>query len=102
MGRSNEACTSSGVKTADAVISAQSSLLHGLSLGAPDSGSLTVTVYDNATAASGTVLATYEVASGTTGLHVNFSSPVCANKGIYLDLGGTETGATAVVYFSVQ
>lgn len=91
--------TSSGLKTADGVISNAAGRLHGLCVGTDGTNAATIIVYDNATAASGTVLA--KVVVDATATHENIMLPEqgveCLN-GLYLDVTGT--GAEVVVYYS--
>ena len=83
----NQRITSSGVKAASVAIVADGALLWGVQC---NSGG-TATVYDNATAASGTVLAVATVADT-----VFFNQPIAANAGLYLSM----TGTGAIVYYS--
>lgn len=91
--------TSSGLQTADGVISNAPGRLHGVSVGADGTNAATVIIYDNASAASGVVLA--KVIIDATSTHESVVLPDCgveANNGLYLDIGGT--GAEVVVYYS--
>lgn len=83
----NQRITSSGTKAASTAIAADGSLLWGVQVA---SGG-TATIYDNASAASGTVLAV-----GTPGDTIFFNQPIAANNGIYLSM----TGTGAIVYYS--
>lgn len=64
----------------------------------PGSAASTVTVYDNPSAASGTVLWSAVAAANTNSVSANLSSPIVANKGITVVVAGT--AATAVVTFT--
>lgn len=92
-------CTSSGLKTADALILTGSGWLMGvvLNTGTADSS---VIVYDN-TSAAGTVVAKATINAGTeagdAGREYLFPVPVRVGTGIYADVGGT--AAEYIVYF---
>lgn len=91
--------TSSGsiAVTAGAVVSAMPGLLCNVILN-PGSAASSVTLYDNASAASGTVLWSAVAAASTNSVSSNFSIPVAVSKGIYIVVAGT--AATAVVTFT--
>lgn len=91
---------SSGLLTADGAISATSCYLTSIMVGADGTNAATVILYDNASAASGTVVAKIIVDAGATAETMTFDSPVQCNNGLYLDIGGT--GAEVVVHFSKQ
>ncbi len=83
--------TSSGLKAASAAILAAPGRLRGITLiGGSDAS--TAIVYDNASAASGTVLEKIAVAAGAT-VRIDYQDGVVANAGIYLALTGTAVGA---------
>jgi hypothetical protein len=93
------AITSSGLRTSDGIISNAPGRLHGICVGANGTDAATVIIYDNASAATGTVLA--KVIVDATATHENIVLPeqgVEALNGLYLDIGGT--GAECVVYYS--
>lgn len=91
-------CTSSGLVSASAVISAYPGRLRGLSVGADGTNAATVILYDNASAASGTVLAKVVVDATTTHDEVHIPDDgVVVNNGIYASISGT--GAECVVYY---
>lgn len=88
----------SGLKTADAAILNQSGHLHSLMVIADGTNAATVVLYDNASAASGTVLAKIIVdATSTFESFTALEGIECAN-GIYADVTGT--GAEYVVHYS--
>jgi len=76
-------------KTSSGSATTQSSLLFGVQCDAAG----TVTIYDNASAASGTILAV-----GKAGDTVVFNNPVVANNGIYVSM----TGTGAIAYVTVS
>ncbi len=89
----------SGLKTADAVIKATKAYLHGVKVLTNKSADVTLILYDNASAASGTVLYKTQVVGNTyADLVESFPYPVQAVNGIYADVTGTD--AEYIVYFS--
>lgn len=91
--------TSSDLKSADAAISAIGGYLHGVYLISDASNACSVIIYDNKSAASGTVLAKLSIPASTTAPQfITFNNPVSANNGIYADVSGT--GANYIVYYS--
>lgn len=90
--------TSSGIKSADGAILAMTGRLMGVQIIADGTNAGTIILYDNASAASGNVLAKASVDAGLTDVSVNLpAAGIVANNGIYLDIGGT--GAECIVYF---
>lgn len=88
--------TSSGLKTADAVIATGKNRINAVTLIGGSTAS-SVILYDNASAASGTVLAkATQPTSGVT-THIIFDNPIMAHAGIYADVTGTS--AEYIVYF---
>ncbi len=96
----DQATTSSGALTASAAIFNMSAQLCGLDLLPPTSGTVTLTLYDNPTAASGNVLAAVSVTAGNNSEHKEYGAGIIANAGIYAALTGSTTGASCVVRFS--
>ena len=86
---------SSGLKTADGVIKSGRGLLVGVSI-IPAAADATVTLYDSATAASGKVLFKGLVKASTASVTTNFTHPVFAQNGVFLDIDGV--GAAAIIY----
>lgn len=91
--------TSSGLKAASAVIHARSAVVTSVIAEGDGTNAATVIVYDNASAASGTVLAKAIVPSGVRTIQLAFDSPIVASNGIYLSLAGT--GAGAIVHYQI-
>ena len=87
---------SSGLKEADAVIKATPGFLHGISCFGDGTNLATAKVYNDAAAATGTLLG--QAQSKVEGDHVWFDPPVPANVGMYFDINGTN--ADAIVYWS--
>jgi len=91
------ACISSGIKSSSAVIKAGVGILVDVLVYTDGANNGTVTIYDNATAASGHVLAK-EVVKGEflQGGEVNI---LCnCDNGLYMELSGT--GATAIIRYA--
>lgn len=93
----NFSVTSSGLITADGAVYALPCKLWGLSL-SPAAAASSIVVYDNASAASGTVLAKLSVAANTQTVNITFNQGVQAQFGLYVDISGAS--ADAVVYYS--
>ena len=87
---------SSGLKVADAAIATGRNRINAVTLIGGSTAS-SVILYDNASAASGTVLAKVTQATNLVQTHVLFENPVIAENGIYADVAGT--GAEYIVYF---
>lgn len=88
---------SSGLKTADAVIQTGHNRINAVTLITDGTNAASVIVYDNASAASGLVLAKVTAAGAQNTVHVIFENPVYAENGLYADVTGT--GAGYIVYF---
>ena len=94
----SEPCTSSGqLAVGTSTVYAHPALLYQVTLN-PAAAVCSVTVYDNASAGSGTVLAVLN--SPASGASVTFytSAPVMCKNGITVVVAGT--GATANVYWT--
>lgn len=99
MSHSHQPVTSSDLKSADAAISAIGGYLHGVYLISDATNVAAITIYDNASAASGVVLAKLSIPATTTAPQfIIFNHPISANKGIFADVSGT--GANYIVYYS--
>jgi len=79
---------------ADGIVKAANGQLVGATLTA-GSDTATLILYDNASAASGTKLATLKAAANTTASFTP-AVPYVATKGIYADIDGTGPVATVV------
>ena len=81
--------------TSDSAVKAANGQLVAVSLTAGDAAAATLILYDNASAASGTVLVSLKAAQGET---VSFTPvyPYSAANGIYADIGGSGAAATVV------
>lgn len=88
---------SSGLKTADAVITTGRNRINAITLLGDGTNAASVILYDNASAASGVVLSKITALATTRFTHVIFENPVVAEDGIYADVTGT--GAEYIVYF---
>jgi len=87
----------SGLKSADAVIAIGRNRINAVTLIADGTNAANVVVYDNASTASGVVLAKVTAVAGQGTVHVIFENPVTASNGIYADVTGT--GAGYIVYY---
>ena len=88
---------SSGLQTADTVIQTGRNRINAITLLGDVTNAASLVVYDNASAASGTVLAKITALATERFIHVIFENPVVAEDGIYADVTGT--GAEYIVYF---
>lgn len=88
---------SSGLKTADAVIQTGRNRVNAITLLGDGTNAASIIVYDNASAASGVVLAKVTALAATRFTHVLFENPVVAEDGIYADVAGT--GAEYIIYY---
>ncbi len=86
---------SSGLLSASGVISAGPCGLAGVSCFTNGTNAGTLTIYDNASAASGTVLAQLAVPAANLGAQIMFPANVKAVNGVYASLSGT--GASFIV-----
>ena len=93
-----EPSTSSGLKDADAVIHARPCRVMSIIAIADGTNAATIDLYDNASAASGTLLAKIIVDAGLVYEQFHIDGGITANNGVYLDLTGT--GAKAIVHYA--
>ena len=73
----------SGEKTASTAIYARPCLLAAVDILPPSTGSATLKIYDNASAASGTIIFEASVVAGTAATSVNMSMARYAQYGLY-------------------
>lgn len=90
-------CTSSGLKSASAVISNRPCLIHGFTL-LQASAAATLIIYDNATTNSGTVIEQVNNNTNTSTVSVKLNHPVECSNGAYAAVTGT--GANYIVHYS--
>lgn len=97
----NYQVTSSGLLSADAAVCATGSRVHSVVLIPDGTNACSVIVYDNASAASGLVLAKLVLPASSTApqVLVHDSNPITADKGIFCDVSGT--GAAYIVTYSI-
>ena len=88
---------SSDLKSADGIIATGRSRVNAVTLITDGTNAANVILYDNASAASGLVLAKVSAAGAQNTVHVIFENPVITENGIYADVTGT--GANYIVYF---
>lgn len=87
----------SDLKAASASIAIGKNRINAVTFLGDGTNASTLTIYDNASAASGKVVV--KVVNRTTDQqnHIIFTNPVVCEKGIYAALGGT--GGTYIVYY---
>lgn len=90
--------TSSGTKVADGIIIGRPSRLLSIMLETDGTNVATCILYDNASAASGTILASISCLGADRSATWSLDCGVEASNGIYLDIGGT--GAKVVVHYA--
>lgn len=91
-------CESSDRLTADTAILASSGYLCSVIVEGDGTNAASVIIYDNASAASGTILAKILVDAGLVYESYTPSAPIVAKNGIYADVTGT--GCAVIVHFS--
>lgn len=92
-----EPAMSSGLLAVDTAICAAPAILDSIIVGADNTNAATIIIYDNASAASGTVLAKIVVDATTTYAQFISVAGIVANNGLYADVSGT--GAEFIVHF---
>lgn len=93
--------TSSGRKSSSAVIVARPALLKSIILEGDGTNAASVVVYDNASAASGNIVAELLLqASGPKCITFDAAGGIEANNGLYASLSGT--GAACIVHYSME
>lgn len=83
--------TMSGNKTANAAIWARPGILRSVDLSPPTTGVVVLKIYDNPSAASGTILARFDLPSGVASISLPELDRSAAT-GLYAELSGTYTG----------
>lgn len=94
--RMKQTCVSSGLLNADAAIKAAPGIIEGIMVYTDGTNNATLTVYDNASAATGDV-AMKMVVKGADLIGGLVDLSVETTNGIYADISGT--GATYIVYY---
>lgn len=94
---SGTTCISSGLQTADAAIYVGRGTLNAVTVLTDGTNAATLTIYDNATAASGTVLYKTSIAGSELSQHTVHNLAVRCVNGLYADVAGT--GANYIVHF---
>jgi hypothetical protein len=90
-------CMSSGLKTADALISNSTKALCGVLVITNGTDAATAIVYDNASGPSGRVLFKGKISGAANFGGATFENPVNVDKGIYVVITGT--GASYIIYY---
>ena len=89
---------SSGLKTADAVILDRRGILSGINLITDKTNDLTLILYDNASAASGTELFKTQIVGTDDTAYIEMpEGGIRCSNGIYADVTGT--GAAYIVHY---
>lgn len=86
-----EPVTMSGNKTASVAIWARPGMLGVIDFSPPTTGVAILKIYDNASAASGAIIARIDLPAGTSGIN-NMQYLRQASAGLYAELSGTYTG----------
>ncbi len=94
---SGTTCISSGLLTADKSIYDGRGTLNAITITTDGTNAATLTIYDNASAASGTVLYQGKVAGAALSHDQAWNLAVRCENGLYADISGT--GASYIVYF---
>ena len=89
-------CNTIGQQTTSKVISAAPVLLDGVLIITDGTNAATLTLYDNNSAASGTVVFKAVVAGSVNSAYFPFPNPLRTNAGLYAAVSGT--GASYVLY----
>lgn len=91
---------SSGSLTSDTAVATRTCVLHSVQLIGDGTNQATVTVYDNASAASGTVLAKIIIDAGLTYDKFTSCYGIEAFNGLFVDVAGT--GAEAIIHYTLK
>lgn len=94
--QARDTCISSGILVADTIVTAGYGELCGLDVTADNTNASECKVYDNATGASGTVLAHVIVDATLRYESRDFTTPIRFKKGLYLDW---TTNSSCIVYY---
>lgn len=92
--------TSSGLLNSDTAVSARPAKIHSVQLLGDGTNAATLVIYDNASAAAGTVLVKIVVDAGLTYELFHSMDGIVCNNGIYADVTGT--GAEFIVHFNAE
>lgn len=94
---------SSGSKTVSAQISVLRSLLSGIDMISPTTGTATLTIYDsnNSTTSGKLVLAEMEVDAGMPSCNHQYTNMVQANNGIYVELTDSSNSASYIIRYAL-
>lgn len=88
---------SSGLLTTSTALATGRNRINAVCLMTDLTNTASYVIYDNASAASGKVVAKGHLAAGGDMIHSNFSHPVLVENGIYVAITGTN--AEVIVYF---
>lgn len=87
----------SDLKSASASIATGKTRINAVTFLGDGTNASTLTLYDNASAATGKVVAKVVNRTSDQQNHIIFTNPVVCENGIYASLGGT--GGTYIVYY---
>lgn len=95
--------TSSGSKTTSVQITTRTSLLGGMDMISPATGTATLVIYDsnNSTTAGKLILAEFEIDAGMPSCNHEYTNFVTANNGLYAQLTDGSGTASFIVRFAV-
>lgn len=88
---------SSGLRAASAAIANGRNRINAVTLITDGINTASLLIYDNASAASGTVVVKVTAAAAQNTVHLVFENPVVVENGIYADVTGT--GAGYIVFY---
>lgn len=91
-------CQATDKLTTSTAVVAGRQFFRGVNINTDGTNTATITIYDNATAASGKIIGTFVCPGATLNKDVIFNEPVRVYNGIYAAVAGT--GASCNVYFS--
>lgn len=94
---SGTTCISSGLQSASTSIYTGRGTLNAVTVISDGTNAATVTIYDNAIAASGNVLSVVTISGGMDGQTVAWNLAVRCLNGLYCSVAGT--GCQAIVYY---
>lgn len=93
-GENKPGFTNVASSSADAILIGRPIMIYGATI-LPSSTNASINIYDNATAASGTVKVEISSATAYTSQHYTFDPPIQMNAGAYVDV----TSASAVIEY---
>lgn len=100
---SDRVSNSSGSKTADAAITTQPSILCGIDMITPTTGTATLVIYDsaNSSVSGKLILAEMEVDAGMPSCNHEYMAAVVAQNGLYAVLTDASVSASYIIRFAL-